>query len=279
MKEHANTLVTHFGVDHPDLIHTIYKLVDLKSVFSIIQIGNKTKTLKNKWKYKILKNKLKQKQPPYSNILFSRYIYIYKKLRSDPHHFSTVCWHSYCNRLKTQLRFCINWKTGKELTHPRTHTHAHTCARAHSHASYMHSHTKETKERKTEKQTHVFPQRSICSILLEQQVATAGACLPVLAPCALRAAGCAAGLSAGLGPSHQCCPQPGDVPAPWTRVLVIFLLPLRMISTLTCCKGEAGGGGRQNPQHGALGASPPVGGFERGLGTARKSNLEGMVLA
>lgn len=85
MKEHANTLVTHFGVDHPDLIYTIYKLVDLKSVFSIIQIGNKTKTLKNKWKYKILKNKLKQKQPPYSNILFSRYIYIYiyKKLKKN----------------------------------------------------------------------------------------------------------------------------------------------------------------------------------------------------
>lgn len=40
MKEHASTLVTHFGVDHPDLIYTIYKLVDLKSVFSIIQKQN-----------------------------------------------------------------------------------------------------------------------------------------------------------------------------------------------------------------------------------------------
>lgn len=63
-----------------------------------------------------------------------------------------------------------------------------------------------------------------------------------------------------------------DVPAPLTRVLVIFLLPVRMISMismLTCCKGGAEGGARQNPPHGALGASPPLGGFERGLGTAR----------
>lgn len=40
MKEHASTLVTHFGVDHPDFIYTISKLVDLKSVFSIIQKQN-----------------------------------------------------------------------------------------------------------------------------------------------------------------------------------------------------------------------------------------------
>lgn len=51
--------------------------------------------------------------------------------------------------------------------------------------------------------------------------------------------------------------------------------PVRMIPTLTCGKGGSGGGGRQNPQHGALGASPLVGGFERGLGTARRSNWSG----
>lgn len=42
MKEHANTLVTHFGLDHPDFIYTIYKLMDLKSVFSIIQKQNQS---------------------------------------------------------------------------------------------------------------------------------------------------------------------------------------------------------------------------------------------
>lgn len=90
------------------------------------------------------------------------------------------------------------------------------------------------------------------------------------------------GFLQGLAPLTGAVPGQGDVPAPLTRVLVIFLLPVRMISTismLTRCKGGAGGGGRQNPLHGALGASPPVGGFERGLGTARKSNLEGMALA
>lgn len=42
MKEHASTLVTHFGLDHPDFIYTIYKLMDLKSVFSIIRKQNQT---------------------------------------------------------------------------------------------------------------------------------------------------------------------------------------------------------------------------------------------
>lgn len=140
----------------------------------------------------------------------------------------------------------------------------------------MHSHTKETKEKK-KKNKAIFPQRSICSILLEQQVATAGACLPVLAPLALRAAGCVARLSAGLTPlpgargqrgtyrqgTHQLCR---------TKVLVTSLLPGEMIATLTGSKGGAGGGGRRNPQHGALRALPLVGGFERGLGTAIKSN-------
>lgn len=169
---------------------------------------------------------MKQKQPSYSNILFSRYIYI-KSLEAIPIIFSTVCWHSYCNRLKTRLRFCINRKTGKKLAHWRAHTHAHTCVHAHSHTSYMHSHTKETNVKKSKA---IFPQRSICSILLEQQVATAGACQPVLAPWALRAAGCAARLSAGLASVPSSHGQrgthwPGNTPALWTRVLVTSLLP------------------------------------------------------
>lgn len=62
----------------------------------------------------------------------------------------------------------------------------------------MHSHTKETKEKKI-----TFSPKKYMQHPSGAAVATAGACLPVLAPCALRAAGCAAGLSAGLGPSHR----------------------------------------------------------------------------
>lgn len=51
--------------------------------------------------------------------------------------------------------------------------------------------------------------------------------------------------------------------------------PVRMITMLTRGKGGVRGGGRQNPPHGALGSLPLVGGFERGLGTARKSNWSG----
>lgn len=161
---------------------------------------------------------MKQKSP-YSNILFSRYIYIYKKLRSDPHHFSTVCWHSYCNRLKTHLRFCINWKTGKELTHLRAHTHTHTPVRAHSHASYMHSHTKETKKKKIRFSPKKYMQHPGAAGSYSRSLpACPSSVWPALRDVQL-------GFLWGLAPLTGAHPQSGDTPAPWTRVWVTSLLP------------------------------------------------------
>lgn len=198
---------------------------------------------------------MKQK-PPYSNILFSRYIYIYKKLRSDPHHFSTVCWHSYCNRLKTHLRFCINWKTGKELTHLRAHTHTHTLVHAHTPTLATCTVTQKKQrenKKKFKKKLHFFPQRSTCSIL-EQQVATAGARLPVLAPCALRVAGHAAGLSAGLGPSRMHPSAAQGHTSPVDKGLGHFPAAWWERSPRWCVvKGEKEAGGKAEPPAWCLG--------------------------
>lgn len=47
-----------------------------------------------------------------------------------------------------------------------------------------------------------------------------------------------------------------------------------------CSRGGAGGGGRQNPQHGDLGASPLVGGLREDLAQLESQiEVEGMVLA
>lgn len=40
MKKHASTLVTHFGLDHPDFLNTIYTLADLNSFFLIVRKQN-----------------------------------------------------------------------------------------------------------------------------------------------------------------------------------------------------------------------------------------------
>lgn len=163
----------------------------------------------------------------------------------------------------------------KGLTRLRAHTHTRTPVRAHTPTlSYMHSRTKETKEGK-KKQTNknvdffffFFPQGSTCSILPEQQVAAAGACLPGLssacpACCGMcRRAGCRA------QPLSPWCPSAdGRHAVPMDKVLVSPLLP----------GGRSPGGGR----HGA--ARQRGGRVLWGEGLARLesgTDPEGMALA
>lgn len=135
----------------------------------------------------------------------------------------------------------------------------------------MHSHTKETKE----KENTFFPKgvdaASFCS-------SSSCSRSPPACPssmCHARSGVCgqvprrAWPLSLALVPSrgtHQPCGQ-GCCSLPCCL--------MRRIAMLMCSTGGVGGVGRQNPQHGPVGASALVGGFERGLGTARKSNRSG----